>query len=322
MRIGILGQPCIDAIVYPGVGRESPKRALGGVLYSFAAMERIFRERGSLRDSFLPVTWLSTPDREYLETLLARLPHMERIAGLWPTDSKTNRVQLVYDEKGDREEHCPHILPQLTRNEFSTSLLESLDGLFVNMISGFDISIETLETALLESKKRPFLHLDVHALILGVLSESGKGGYGLGREPHGVREWRRWLAVADSVQMNENEVRWFADPECRSEEELLHAIERIEPKQRPRHIILTRASRGASVYLFDSGEAHHIPVPEITAVETTGSGDVLGSAYIFSILQGKRPEEALREAVRWASWKTTLTSIEQLLDAPLFYSNR
>ncbi|MFI5202538.1 MAG: carbohydrate kinase family protein, partial [Candidatus Kapaibacterium sp.] len=94
-------------------------------------------------------------------------------------------------------------------------------------------------------------------------------------------------------------------------------IERMEVRERPRQIILTRASRGASVYLFDRGESYHVPVPEITAVETTGSGDVLGSAYIFSILQGKPPEEALREAVRWASWKTTLTSVEQILDAPV-----
>jgi len=321
MRIGILGQPCIDALLYPGDDPSAPKRALGGVLYSYAAMERLMRENGSKTDSYVPLTWLSVPDRDYLETLLRRFEHIDRSAGLWQTDSLTNRVQLVYKESGDREEHCPHILPELTSEELTQSLLESLDGLFVNMISGFDILIDALETALRESKKRPFLHLDVHALILGVLSESGKGGYGLGRAPHGVRAWRRWLAVADSVQMNENEVRWFADPDFRSEEELLRAIERMEVHERPRQIILTRASRGASLYSFGSGEAHHIPVPKITAVETTGSGDVFGSAYIFSILQGKPPEEALREAVRWASWKTTLTSIEQILDAPLFHSN-
>ena len=313
MRIGILGQPCIDSLVYPG-GRS--KRALGGVLYSYVAMERLMRERGSAQYSFVPLTWLSNPDREYLETLLGKLQYMDRAAGLWTTDLQTNRVQLVYDKKGDREEHCPHILPQLTAEQFTPSLLDSLDGLFVNMISGFDISIDTLERALKESTKRPFVHLDVHALILGVLSEAGEGGYGLGRESHGVLEWRRWLAVADSVQMNENEVRWLADPELHTEEELLRAIERMEPHLRPRHVILTRASRGASLYLFDSGEAHHVPVPEITAIETTGSGDVFGSAYLFSILQGKQPEQSLREAVRWASWKTTLTSIEQILNAP------
>ncbi|HZK76772.1 MAG TPA: carbohydrate kinase family protein [Candidatus Kapabacteria bacterium] len=322
MRIGITGQPCIDAIVYPGMMRDKPKQALGGVLYSFAAMERILRERGSGNDSFVPITWLSRPDRASLEPLLGHFHHMDRSAGLWPSDSQTNRVQLVYQENGDREEHCPHILPRLTLEEFTPSLAASLDGLFVNMISGFDIGIDTLEIVLRESKQRPFLHLDVHALILGVLSEQGHGGYGLGREPHGAKEWRRWLAIADSVQMNENEVRWFADPEFRSEEDLLRAIERMEEHERPRQLILTRASRGASLYLFGSGEAHHVPVPKITAVETTGSGDVFGSAYLFSILQGKPPEAAMREAVGWASWKTTLTSIEQILDAPLFPSNQ
>lgn len=249
--------------------------------------------------------------------LLGTFEHMDRTSGLWPTELLSNRVQLVYEENGHRSEHCPHVLPPMTGNELTPKLLESLEGLFINMISGFDVSLETLESVLKPAKKRPYVHLDIHALVLGSLSNASLSEqFGGGREPHGVPEWKRWLALADSVQMNELEARWLADPEIRSEEDLLKAIEHMESDARPRNVIITRAAHGASVYDFHSGEAHHIPAPPMPAIETTGSGDVFGSTYIFSILSGSSPETALREAVEWATWNTTLRSINQILDAP------
>jgi hypothetical protein len=319
MRIGILGQPCIDEIIHPGKQSFEPKRALGGVLYSYAAMERLMCECGG-KNTFAPVTFLSNPDRDFLSTLLCRFDRMDHSVGLWPTDSLTNRVQLVYQEDGHRSEHCPHILPRLTEEQITASLCDALDGLFINMISGFDVALETLEAALNHRSDRLYVHLDVHALVLGPLSQANSAEkFGGGREPRGVSKWRRWLALADSVQMNEFEARWLADPEIRSEEDLLRAIERMDANDRPKQIIVTRAERGASVYDFVAGEAHHIPAPEIDTIETTGSGDVFGAAYIFSITAGMKPEDAMREAVNWATWNTTLPSIEQILEAQLFH---
>lgn len=315
MRIGILGQPTIDEIIHPGKRSREPERALGGILYSYAAMERLMREQGGFQDRFMPITLLSAPDREFLEPLLGRLGHLDRAAGLWPTDALSNRVQLVYREDGHRSEHCPHILPPLTEAQLTPGLLESLDGLFVNMISGFDVSLETLESSLRRVKKRPYVHLDVHALVLGPLSRANSAEkFGGGREPRGVPEWKRWLALADSVQMNEFEARWLGDPEIRSEEDLLKAIESMEATERPECVIITRAAQGASIYDFRSGEAHHIPAPSMEAIETTGSGDVFGAAYTFCAVQGKPPEDALREAAQWATWNTTLKTIDQILD--------
>ncbi len=315
MRIGVLGQPCIDEIVHLGK-HSAPKRELGGVLYSYAAMERLMRERGSARDSFVPLTWLSNPDRAILEKLLGTFDQMDTAPGLWPTDSQTNRVQLVYRADGHRTEHCPHILPPITREQITPALLKTIDGLFVNMISGFDIALETLEAALHKTSKRPYVHLDVHALVLGPLSQATTGEkFGGGREPHGVAGWRRWMALADSVQMNEFEARWLAQPEIRSEEDLLREIERMDSNARPKQVIITRAARGASVYDLAVGEAHHVPAPKMEVIETTGSGDVFGAAYIFFVMHGKSPEDALREAVVWATWNTTLKTINRILES-------
>ena len=318
MRIGIIGQPCIDEIVHIGNPFAVPDRALGGVLYSYAAMERLMREQGTKNNSFVPLTWFSKPDRSFHETLLDKFHYLERGTGLWPTESQTNRVQLVYRETGERTEHCPHILPALTKDQLTPELLSSLDGLFVNMISGFDIDIDTLETALHGTTKKPYVHIDIHALVLGPLSERNEHApFGGGREPRGVPEWKRWLAIADSAQLNELEMRWFADPEIRSEPELLKYILLSNQFPKLRYLILTRAERGATLFDFEKEMVYNATPPPIEAIETTGSGDVFGSAFIFFIQTGMPPEEALQKSVEWASWNTTLRTIDQILDSDL-----
>ncbi len=313
-RIGILGQPCIDEIIHPG--NKDMQRTLGGVLYSFAAMERLMREANT--GSFVPISWFSVPDRLLLDPLIDTFRCMDRQSGFWPIEVQTNRVLLVFRENGERAEHCPHILPSLTKDQLTPTLLESLDGIFVNMISGFDIDIETLETVLSESKKRPYVHLDIHALVLGALSEKEDYvPFGEGREPRGLKEWRRWLAIADSIQMNELEARWFADPEIKSESELLKYILLSNQFPKLRYLILTRAERGATLFDFEKEIVYNATPLPVNAIETTGSGDVFGSAFVFSLLSGTQPEEALQKSVEWASWNTTLRTIDQILDSDL-----
>ena len=312
MRIGIIGQPCIDEIVHDG--STVAKLALGGVLYSYAAMERIMRDCGSASDTFVPLTWLSKPDNSLLAPLLDKLNYLEHDTGFWNTEELSNRVQLRYKPNGERTEHCPHILPPLKESEITPELLEKLDGLFINMISGFDISIATLEAALLSAKKRPYIHLDVHALVLGQLSNSNDGDFGSGREPRGVSEWMRWLAIADSIQMNDFEIRWFADPEIKSEREFIEAVCKIEDRH-PEHIIVTKAALGATMFDINAGKVYHASPAPVAAIETTGSGDVFGSAFIFFILAGHSAEDALQLAVKWATWNTTLTGIDQIIDS-------
>ncbi|MDP4199146.1 MAG: carbohydrate kinase family protein [Bacteroidota bacterium] len=317
MRIGIIGQPCIDEIFHREKPTEKPVLALGGVLYSYAAMERLIQANGSDADWFEPLTWHSRQDAAFINSLLDKLPHLERESGLWPTDALTNRVQLVYYSSGERAEGCPNALPELTPEQLTPEYLGQLDGLFVNMISGFDVSIETLEAGLNKAAKRPFIHLDVHALVLGDLSQPlTPGQYGKGREPRGVKNWRHWLEVVDSVQLNEFETRWLGYPEVTSEGDLLDFARQHGPWANLKFLIVTRGARGATLHDLKSGEIHHAAPPKVNVANATGSGDVFGSAFLYSTLRGSPPPHALKEAVRWATWSATLPSVEQILNAP------
>ncbi|MEI8134123.1 MAG: carbohydrate kinase family protein [bacterium] len=308
-RIGIIGQPCIDEIVSPE--GDIVSQSLGGILYTYAAMERAVQE-GRLDVEFLPLTWFSTPDRETISPLMSVLPHFKNLSKLFPTDALTNRVRLVYSDAATRTEHCPAILPPMTPEELSWVDLPSLDGIFINMISGFDISLDTLKW--IRSQTKAYIHLDVHALILGELSTDPLSP----RIISGVRHWREWVKHVDSVQMNELEADSFGLPEIATEKNLLAEIRSISKKDgSPRTAVITRAERGATLFDFSTEKIWNKAPQERSIINTTGSGDVFGALYTLTKSLGSSEEEALYHAETWAGWNAELGSLEEILVAPM-----
>jgi hypothetical protein len=307
--IGIIGQPCIDEIISPNC--EMTSRALGGILYSYAAFERAVRESGADVE-FLPLTWFSNPDREIILPFFTLLNHFKNLSKLFPTDTLTNRVRLVYSNEIHRTEHCPIILPPITNEELSWVDLASLDGLFINMISGFDISLETLKW--IRSQTNAYIHLDIHALVLGELSRDPNEA----RKIKGQRYWRDWVSNVDSVQMNEIESDWLGAPEVTSEKQLLSEIRRISEQQgMPKTVIITRAERGATSFDFVHEKIWNKEPVKREIKNTTGSGDVFGALYTLTKTLGTSEQEALWHAETWAGWNTELQSLEEILVAPL-----
>ncbi|MEP7235259.1 MAG: carbohydrate kinase family protein, partial [Ignavibacteriota bacterium] len=302
-------QPCIDEIISPSA--EMTSQALGGILYSYAALERAVRESGA-EVEFLPLTWTSNPDREIILPFYKLLPHFKDLSKLFPTESLTNRVQLVYSDDSHRSEHCPVILPPMTPEELSWVDLASLDGLFINMISGFDISLETLKW--IRSQTKAYIHLDIHALVLGELSTHAN----LPRKICGVAGWRDWLGNVDSVQMNEVESDWLGAPELLSEKMLLAEIRKLsDDTGSPKTVIITRAERGATSFDFVHEKIWNKEPIKREVVNTTGSGDVFGALYTLTKTLGTSEQEALWHAETWAGWNTELQSLEEILIAPL-----
>ena len=68
-------------------------------------------------------------------------------------------------------------------------------------------------------------------------------------------------------------------------------------------VIITLGSSGA--ILLDGEEFHHIPAPEVTAVDTTAAGDVFNGALAVAISEGKSLAEATAFACKAASIAVT-----------------
>lgn len=315
MTIGIIGQACIDEIVSPT--GEIRSRSLGGILYSYAALERL--ANGSQAPvSVLPLGFFSEPDKEYLDPLLKELHHFQ-FQRLRVTQELTNRVQLVYHTDSSRTEHCPTILPTLRRSDLSRTIFEGIDALFVNMISGFDITLEAMEQIAEWSDELGFhIHLDIHALVLGPLSQ-GEGSFGIGRRAQGLADWQRWIACAHTIQLNELEADHIGEPVFAGQDTLIEEIRRLSSSgmlRRTGSVILTRAALGAILYELRSDLRTAIAAPQVTVLDSTGSGDVFGASFTFEIANGTPLKKAVERSIQMATWSTQLHSLSEILTSP------
>jgi hypothetical protein len=315
MKLAILGQPCIDKIV--GADGTSRPDRLGGILYSLAATQRWLGDFCPT-GSFTALTWQSIPDKAQLDPMFDRFSHLDRSQGLWPTNALTNRVELRYITDSVRTEHCATILPALTPDQLSTLPNNAFDAVFINIISGFDISVSALEWLRSQHPSAHF-HLDVHALSLGELSSGGGEEHVHERSMGPVKDWERWVSTVDSFQLNELEAACIAGPAYPGELLFLNRLLALAARGecRARTAIITRGSEGATKYDLRTGEEAACRVPPIKVLDTTGSGDVFGAIFTASIANGSSSESALQQAVNWASWNAELSGIEELLTADL-----
>lgn len=315
MTIAIIGQACIDEIV--STTGEVRSRSLGGILYSYAALERLARETDS-PTTVLPVGFYSRPDREYLDPLLRELDHFD-FKRLLNTQDLTNRVQLVYHTDSDRTEHCPSILPTITMGDLSRRTFDDVQAVFVNMISGFDITLDAMEAIARWSDELDFhIHLDLHALALGPLSQ-GEGNFGGGRKAQGLKDWPRWVAAAHTIQLNELEADHIGEPQFGGQNTLIDEIkQRKLDGQLPRlcAILLTRAAKGAIVHDLERESVSELAAAPTVVVDTTGSGDVFGACFTNEIANGSDLITATRRSIDMATWNTQLSNIQQILSAP------
>lgn len=307
-RIGIIGAPCIDEIVAPD--KVLAERQLGGVLFSYAAMER-FAMQHKLEVEFVPLAFVSEPDAPLLEPLYSKLAHFN-FAYAPRTEELSNRVQLVYYDDTHRTEHCPHILPSLTQEHLPQPLLESLDGLFINMISGFDISLDTMRY--IRTNTKAYIHLDIHALVLGELSTDPAAPRAL----CGVKDWQEWMTACDSVQLNEVESDWLGAPEITSEVALLRETKALYKQHgSPVAVIVTRGERGATLFDFAKEKIWN-KTPELVEIRnTTGSGDVFGGVFTVCKTFSTTDYEALWQAETFAGWNAGLEKLEDILTEPI-----
>jgi sugar/nucleoside kinase (ribokinase family) len=166
----------------------------------------------------------------------------------------------------------------------------------------------------IRGQTKAYIHLDVHALVLGKLSQDENKP----RKITGVKHWREWVTNVDSIQMNEIESDWFAAPEITTEKQLLAEIRKLSDKHgSPKTVVVTRAERGATLFDFKHEKIWNKEPNIKTILNTTGSGDVFGALYTLTKILGTSEQEALWHAETWAGWNTELRSLEEILIAPL-----
>ena len=200
-RLGALGTLVWDTI-HARDGRGTPVEEWGGMAYALSALSAEVPEGWEV----VPLVKVGRDLSESALRFLRGLPGLELETGVRVVPEPNNRVELRYLAEGRRTERLSGGVPPWTWTELAP-LVHSCDALYVNFISGFEMTLDTARS--LRAGFAGATYCDLHSLFLGV------GAQGM-RIPQELPSWGAWLRCFDAVQMNEAEFdllgRAWGDP--------------------------------------------------------------------------------------------------------------
>jgi sugar/nucleoside kinase (ribokinase family) len=296
MDITLIGHLCLDVVHRSG--EQNEVRSFGGISYSLLTLANLL---GS-DDKVIPVFGIGEAEYDEYMDLLAPYSAIDR-SGIFKTRQPTNLVHLFYDESGQARTECSQNISDPLRFERIRPFLDT-DGLLINMVSGFDMTLETLDKIRMEVREHDVpIHFDFHSLTLGVDDKATRF-----RRP--LTDWRRWCFMIHSVQMSETEASGLSAE--RFDEQTL--VNHLMPLM-VRALLITRGSRGVTLIeqINKKLERHDLPgIPVEELSDPTGCGDVFGAAFFYHYLNNEHHVAAARFANELAALKATFSGLEGL----------
>jgi sugar/nucleoside kinase (ribokinase family) len=208
------------------------------------------------------------------------------------------QVELVVDIAGERKETYSQTAKNLLLPDDD---LNRFDGILINMISGYDISLDQLKQ--LRKNYSGLIYFDVHTFSRGVDKN-------LNRIFRKIPHFNEWAECIDILQTNESELLTLSDQEEESE-----IAEKLF-SYRINQIIITRAERGATVFFRENESIKkiHKDALQVKVTNKVGCGDVFGAVYFFNYIKNKNVLLALEQANLFAGIVATYSETKDFLN--------
>jgi hypothetical protein len=293
-RVGVIGSFVWD-VIHGRDPRNLPIEEWGGITYALGAL-----------DSALPDDWEMVPLVKVGFDLADRAREFVRDLEKVALDAApievpyhNNRVSMHYQSDERRCERLSGGVPGWSWLGLKP-LLADLDALYINLISGFELDLETAQ--LIRAHFSGPIYCDLHSLLLAV-------------QPDGIRTLQplpnpaAWCRCFDFLQVNEDEMRMMApDP---------MGLAAVAISAGVCVLNVTMGKRGV-VYFASPGferladlDRHHLGattgairtelLPAAPARDSdgdpTGCGDVWGATYFSRLLGGENIAEARQAAL-------------------------
>jgi hypothetical protein len=294
-RLGVVGTFVWD-VIYGRDPRETPVEEWGGITYALSALDAALADNWEIVPLIKVGSDLAPQAREFVRSLKHRAHDAAPIEVTYPN----NRVELRYFSDERRTERLTGGVPGWSWLGLKP-LLHDLDALYVNLISGFELDLETAQ--LMRLHYRGPIYCDLHSLVLVVQPT----GY---RAPHPLENVPAWCRCFDLLQVNEDELAMMAsDPMALAATAMANGV---------RCLTVTLGNRGVVYFAapgFDSladlrtptlnsavGTVRTALVPASparvnTSGDPTGCGDVWGATYFSRLLAGDKLAIAMRAAL-------------------------
>ncbi|MCI0707055.1 MAG: carbohydrate kinase family protein [Ignavibacteriae bacterium] len=280
MTITVIGHLCIDEH-HSAEGKET-QEMFGGIMYSLTTLANLM----SGSDTIYPIFPVGQDEYDKTMKFLRQYPNINT-EGIYRIDSPTNRVILFYYEGGQGRTECSkHISPAIPWERIKPFL--NTNALLINMVSGFDVTLETLDRIRMEVReKQTPIHFDFHSLTLGIDGQAKRY-----RRP--LQDWRRWCFFVNSIQMSEEEANGLTT-EHYDEPTLINQLMPLMVQS----LLITRGARGATFVHQNNKKLTRHDIAGITAtgtIDPTGCGDVYGAAFLFHVVKSHDALQAARFA--------------------------
>jgi len=285
MNFLVVGHSVVDKIIE----KENILIKPGGIFYTaISLLSQI--EKG---DKVYLCTNIDQKSEKFFKQVYDQIPNdfIIKIASI-------PQVELRTEDTGERKETYTEISQNL---KIPTKDLHRFNGVLINMISGYDISLVQLKE--LRKNFTGTIHFDVHTLSRGVDKN-------LNRTFRRINDFNKWANCIDTLQVNESELLTLSDQ--KEETQIVEELFTLGIKQ----IIVTKAERGATIYFEDNGKIknYYKAALEVKVKNKVGCGDVFGAVYFYNYIKNKNILSALELANVYAGISTTYSEVNEFLN--------
>lgn len=281
MKLLVIGQSVEDHIYHNNEYKVQP----GGIFYSVSALQGIMDESDRL--------YLCTSYRKG-DNLFGKQYDKLNPEYLNYTDSIPEVRLNIYDDR-EREEIYRNITGQLKVN---TNELNKFDGILINMITGFDITLNQMKQ--IRDNFNGLIYFDVHTFSRGLNDR-------MQRKFRVIPDFNKWLVNIDILQANNKEIFTLMNSESKDE------IVKFVLANNVRYLLETRGKEGAVCYSLRKSEisSKKISALNVNVKNQVGVGDVFGAVFFYSYIKNGSVYAALEHGVRAAGMAASYNNLNE-----------
>ncbi len=283
MKLLTIGTAVQDTIIEGPETRYSP----GGIVYTVLALSSHLEEDEEL--------FLASALPESLPETISKAFRKVKFYYITPAPAAPSVTLTLYKDKerDEKFDYCdiPITVPLEGINRF--------DGILINMITGFDITLETMKG--LRSAYKGIIYMDIHSLSRGV-DESFR------RKFRPIPDAEEWLGCIDVVQCNENELRTLSDRP--DENEIIKFVLGAGVK----YLLVTKGGKGARMFFYENGvlKSLYASPPAVNVITNVGCGDVFGGAFFYYFVKTKNVFNSFYRAIQSSAFATGYSSVYEI----------